>query len=214
MQYYDAVGQLGRIAAGTVDLGYLRFGEDEDPVDKDTFHRVLLYREPPVVCAAAEHWIAAAEESVTVEELTGETFVDPAEMISAEVSADIHTPRSGAELGRAERLAVEVAASGAGVVVLPESVARMLSRKDLVIRSLEGASDYHTGLGWLRDRDQELIQEFIGIARGRTAGSHRSQLTSGGAKPEAAPAGNARQPRRPQPRSRRARPPRGRRRPR
>lgn len=235
VQYYDDAGQLERITAGTVDLGYIRFRAGEDPTDQEIVHRVLLYQEEPVVCAAADHWIAAAEDSVTSQELADETILEPQQMLreysqndtrahgsqldggaqlpGTEAADDIHRANSGAGLARAERMALEVAASGAGVVVLPSSVARMLSRRDLVIRTVTGAPSYQTGLAWRRDRDNELIQEFIGIARGRRAGSGRSQLASERTKPEAAPAANARRQRRPQPRSPRARPPRGRPRP-
>lgn len=175
VQYYDDAGQLTRISNGTVDLGYLRFREGEDPTDKDQYHRVVLYQELAVVCAAADHWIAAAEESVSSEELAEESFLEPQDF--AEV---------GVEVASAERMALEVAASGAGVVVLPNSVARMLSRKDVVIRSIEDARGYDTGLVWRRGHEQEeLIQEFIGIARGRKASSGRSQLP---AKKKAKPA--------------------------
>ncbi|WP_162321439.1 LysR substrate-binding domain-containing protein [Nesterenkonia haasae] len=167
VKYYDDAGQLTRISEGTVNIGYVRFREHEVEVDTDVYHRVLLYREDPVVCAAADHWIAAAEESVDAAELAGETFLDSAQMLQdwAAGSADV---------AGAERMALEVAASGAGVVVLPNSVARMLSRKDVVIRSITGTAGYETGLAWLREQDSELIQEFIGIARGRKAGSPRT----------------------------------------
>lgn len=191
VEYFDDDGQLDRIVAGTVDVGYFRCREDADGLDKDTFHRVLLYREDPVVCAAADHWIAASEESVAWEELGDETFLDPGDMFEGGVAEipqrqeaatpedsarDIQSPRSGSELAGAERMALEVAASGAGVVVLPSSTARMLSRKDIVIRTVDGLPGYDTGLAWLREQDSDLIQEFIGVARGRKPGSGRSAV--------------------------------------
>lgn len=81
VQYYDDAGQLARITEGTVDIGYVRFREYQVEVDTEVHHRVLLYREEPVVCAAADHWIAAADESVGSEELVDETFLDPARML-------------------------------------------------------------------------------------------------------------------------------------
>ncbi|WP_166433019.1 LysR substrate-binding domain-containing protein [Nesterenkonia salmonea] len=195
VQYYDDAGQLARITEGTVDIGYVRFREYQVEVDTEVHHRVLLYREEPVVCAAADHWIAAADESVGSEELVDETFLDPARMLQdwgptggesaagklatrapEDHAPEFHKPLAGGDLAAAERMALEVAATGAGVVVLPNSVARMLSRKDVVIRSITGAPGYETGLAWLRQQDSELIQEFIGIARGRKAGSPRSAL--------------------------------------
>lgn len=224
VQYYDDAGQFERITEGTVDLGYIRFRQGEAETSTEategrkiapgTFHRVWLYTEHAVVCAAADHWIAAAEESVSADELAEESFLDPKAMIAGSGPADIHSPKAGVDLARAERTALEVVASGAGVVVLPNSVARMLSRKDVVIRRIEDSPGFDTGLAWLRERDDDLIQEFIGIARGRKAGSGRSQLSAKKARPAASRAASSRQRPRPQPRSPRARPPRGRRRPR
>ncbi|RJN32327.1 LysR substrate-binding domain-containing protein [Nesterenkonia natronophila] len=193
VKYYDDTGQLERLSSGTVDIGYVRFREQESQLNTELFHRVLLYREDPVVCAAAEHWIAAADDSVDAADLIDEAFVDPVQILqrsrdsaagvgadagSAPQSLDVHSTRSGASLAGAERIALEVAASGAGVVVLPNSVARVLSRRDVVIRRIAGAAGYETGLAWLRARDSDLIQEFIGIARGRKEGSPRSSLSS------------------------------------
>lgn len=181
VHYYDDAGfgsaaQFERIRSGTVDVGYIRLSEDAGEIDKDLYHRVLLYREDPVVCAAADHWIAAAETSVSAEEIADEIIFDPADMVAAAERADIHTPQAGTDLAHAERLAVETAATGAGLVLLPASVARALSRKDVVIRTVEGRPGYQTGLGWLRERDSDTIQEFIGVARGRRADSGRSAV--------------------------------------
>lgn len=176
VDHYDDAGQLARLQEGTADVGYIRLREGEPDLDKDQFSRVLLYREEPVVCAAQDHWVAAAEESVTWEEIAEESFLDVAEMAPGQ-EPDPHEPLAGAELARAERIALEVVASGAGLLILPNSVARMLSRKDVVIRRVEDIPGYEVGLGWLKEKDSDLIQEFIGVARGRKPGSGRSAIT-------------------------------------
>lgn len=235
VRYYDDVGQLERIIEGTVDLGYVRCREGEDLADP-AVHRVWLYQEEPVVCAAQDHWIAAAEEAVVWNDIAGETFIEPQDMFmdsSGEVEAvnvdhndadhhdaghgdvdhhgtgtgpaaqvadvaatpDPHEPKAGLELAWAERAALEVAASGTGLVILPSSVARMLSRKDVVVRSVEGIPGWNSGLAWLRERDDELIQEFIGITRGRRASSSRTEVPSersGPSKPATKPGGRGR----------------------
>lgn len=200
VDYFDDAGQLERIERRTADVGYIRFREDDpasvfrsragrkeaeqDPSSEavgvggdedDLFHRVFLYREEPVVCAASDHWIAASEESVDRQEIAGEAFLDPAGMMPGE-TPDPHTPLAGADLARAERIALEVVASGAGLLILPNSVARMLSRKDIVIRRVEDLPGYDVGLCWLREKDGDVIQEFIGVARGRKPGSGRSAI--------------------------------------
>ncbi|MCH8566068.1 LysR substrate-binding domain-containing protein [Nesterenkonia sp. LB17] len=267
---FDEAGQLERLRAGTVDVGYIRFPEDAQAPTGDDLHRVWLYREAPVVCASRDHWVAAAETSVTWDEIAAEPFFDPAEMLpepgsdtsapdpsTSEQSApeseepeehqpadpeqlaadDIHTPKLGVDLAAGERMALEVVASGAGLVILPNSVARMLARRDIVIREVEGLPGYDVGLAWLREADGPVIQEFIGVARGRKPGSGRSEISTGveaksgsnsGSKPEAksdprskstpkraaARAAPGRSRPGPKPGSRRGQPPRGRRRPR
>lgn len=173
----DGSDQLHRVVAGLADIGYLRLPAGEALTD-ERFHRVRLYEELPVVCAAADHWIAAAEDSVSWEDIAGEPFLDPAQMDPAQSGPQpvVHEPKAGAELAAAERMALEVVASGTGLLLLPNSVARALSRKDVVIRAVEGLPGYEVGLCWLKDRDDEVIQEFIGVARGRKAGSGRSEL--------------------------------------
>lgn len=176
---FDEAGQLERIRAGAVDIGYLRVVADDDiVVDTEIFHRVWLYREDAVVCAARDHWIAAAEESVTGEDVAEEVFLESAEVAAYDQRSADGVGESG-ELARAERLTLEVVASGAGVLVLPRSTARALSRKDVIIRRLEDHPGYDVGLGWLRERDDPVIQEFIGVTRGRRPDSARSDLAAG-----------------------------------
>lgn len=171
--YDDDARQPQRLEAGLADVGYVRVRAEQD-VDTDVLHRVWLYEELPVVCAAAEHWVAAAEDVVPWAEIEQESFFTPDQMVEQDPEPDV--PKTGAELGRGERMALEVVASGAGLLILPNSVARMLSRKDVVIRTVEGLPGWQVGLAWLRERDSEDIQEFVGIARGRKPGSGRSEL--------------------------------------
>lgn len=259
--YFDEAGQVARVREGTVDVGYFRVlhgggiadhipsgagqtggpGQGLGPDAADDLHRVVLYREDAAVCAAEDHWIAAADQSVAWEEIAGEAFFTPEQMLQQVGSGvgpvDVHTPVAGKDLARGERLALETAASGAGLVVLPFSMARMLMRRDMVVRTLTGHPGYETGLIWLREQDDPVIQEFIGVARGRRPGSGRNALPqkrqkasqgstreSGKAKGEKSPAqgtsatrgaggATAGRPRsRQKPGSRRGQPPRGRRR--
>lgn len=174
LDHFDESGQLERIHARTVDIGYLRVAADAGPVvDTEVFHRVWLYREEAVVCAARDHWIAAAEESVTGEDIAEETFLDP-EDVAAYAPEEAGSGEGG--IARAERMTMEVVASGAGVLVLPRSAARALSRKDVITRRIEDHPGYDVGLGWLRACDDPVIQEFIGVTRGRRADSARSGL--------------------------------------
>ncbi len=183
VDYYDDAGAPERLIAGTVDISYHRSREGLQLSEEGLFHRVRLYTEQAVVCAARDHWVAAAEDSVDFAELCDEPFLDPWGMVSE--PGDPHRPLAGEELARAERIALEVVASGAGLLVMPHSVARALSRKDVVTRVLDQAPGYDVSLLWLRERDSEQIQEFIGVARGRRAQSPRSALPSADTQPSA-----------------------------
>lgn len=148
---------------GLVDMALVRL-----PIDRADVHCIPLYDEVPVVVAGREHLVAAAEESVTLADLDDEQLVLP--------HASGWTPS-------AEQLAwpamtpadaVETVAAGTGVVILPLSVARLYSRKDVVQREVADLAPTKIGLAWLIDHDDERTQAFVGVVRGRSANSSRS----------------------------------------
>jgi DNA-binding transcriptional LysR family regulator len=148
------------------DAGLIRL-----PVDKDTFHAIPLWTEETVVMAPREHLFAAAEGEVFVADLADETLVRPLDDVLGWESvpgADEARPADTAE-------AVEFTAAGGGVLVVPRSLARLHHRKDLVVRTVPDAPTSSVGLVWERDSHTELVEEWIGIVRGRTANSTRGQ---------------------------------------
>ncbi|HEX5771095.1 MAG TPA: LysR family substrate-binding domain-containing protein [Nocardioidaceae bacterium] len=122
------------------------------PVDDEGLHVIPLYSEVPVVVAAKGHFVEAADE-VTLDDLSGE-IVHPMPPLTA-------------------REAVETVAAGVGIVVLPMSVARLHNRKDVVHRPVSNAEETRIALAWRRDLDDERVQTFIGVVRGRKATSSR-----------------------------------------
>ena len=68
---------------------------------------------------------------------------------------------------------VATVAAGTGVVVVPMSVARLHHRKDVTYRPVSDLAPTTVGLAWRADDDDERVQTFIGIVRGRTARSSR-----------------------------------------
>jgi len=70
--------------------------------------------------------------------------------------------------------AVAVVAGGAGVLVVPMSVARLHARKDVVSRPLVDGPESQVGLAWRVDNDDPRAEVFVGIVRGRTAQSSRN----------------------------------------
>jgi DNA-binding transcriptional LysR family regulator len=71
------------------------------------------------------------------------------------------------------REAVEVVASGAGVAIVPMSVARLYARKDVANRPVTDLDPTTIALAWLVERDDEATQAFVGVVKGRTANSSR-----------------------------------------
>ncbi|PZF58825.1 LysR family transcriptional regulator [Curtobacterium sp. MCSS17_008] len=70
--------------------------------------------------------------------------------------------------------ALDLVEANVGVVVLPQSLFRAASRKDLVAKPLDGADGTRIALVW-RDADaSDTTEEFIGVVRGRTANSSRN----------------------------------------
>ena len=141
--------QTAVLRDGRADLSFVRL-----PVDREGLSVIPLYAELPVVVAPKDHEIALYDDEVPYQEIAGENFLDPAEM-------------GGAQTG------IEVVASGAGLMILPMSVARLYNRKDVVYRTVTDQPETQIGLAWLADRTDSAIEEFIGIVRGRTARSSR-----------------------------------------
>ena len=96
--------------------------------------------------------------------------------------------------------AVELVAANVGVAVMPQSVARALSRRDVVARPIDDGEETRVALAWATDRTTADVEEFIGIVRGRTANSSRGEPTPKTPKPPRKP--KAVQPRAKRPRRR------------
>ena len=140
------------LRAGRADLVFVRVPE-EGFVRPPDLSVIALYEERPVVAAAKDSAVAAFEE-LDLADLAGENLLDLQDM-------------GGADVG------MEVVASGAGLLVLPMSVAKLYSRRDVVARPLTGFPATRIAVAWLEGSEDAGIEEFVGIVRGRTANSSR-----------------------------------------
>lgn len=139
------------------------------PVDLERptpLHRVVLYEELPVVVAAVDHFVAAAEE-VTTADLVDEQLVLPERSGWRPAATQLDFPPMSV------KEAVEVAAAGTGVVVLPMALARLHHRKDVVHRPVADLPATQVALLWRVEDDGPVHQDFVGITRGRRASSGR-----------------------------------------
>ena len=147
--------------AGEADMVIARL-----PIDDTDLHVVRLYEELAVAVVARDH-AAAAYDELPVADLLDEQFVlGPPDGVTP-TAPQLDFPAMGL------REAVEVAASGTGVVVLPMSVARLLQRKDVAHVVVADLPTTQVALVWRRDRDDDDTQTFVGVVKGRTARSSR-----------------------------------------
>jgi len=147
----DQQDQLQVLTDGQVDLCFVRL-----PIDDDGLHLIRLYDELPVAWVSKDHLVAAVDE-VSLADLADDTVLT---VVTA------HT--------------IDLAAVGEAVLHVPQSIARSQSRRDFVYRPITDAPHTTIGLAWLMDNPNELIEEFIGIVRGRTANSSRTAQARAG----------------------------------
>jgi DNA-binding transcriptional LysR family regulator len=163
------------------------------PIDRTGLHAIPLYVEQTVVVVPKDHLITAADE-VTLDDLADELMLHPRDDV-----LDWDRPPGRLIEDRPARTAdaIELVAMGTGLLVVPQSLARLHHRKDLTYRPLTGAPESQVALSWPEDETSELVEHFIGIVRGRTANS-----TRGPAVPEKRPAKTPPPPRQKKPRRR------------
>ena len=153
--------QEDRVRAGTLDMTLARL-----PVDRDGLHCIPLYDELPVAVMAAEHLMTLADE-VTTADLADEQLVLPHRSGWTPTASQLEWPAMSV------KDAVEVVASGTGILIVPMSVARLHNRKDVTYRVVTDLPPTTIGLVWLVDNEDPWVQRFIGIVRGRSERSSR-----------------------------------------
>jgi DNA-binding transcriptional LysR family regulator len=130
------------LADGSVHAAFLR--------DHESAQAIRLYEELPVVVAPKDHAVTAFDQ-LTAGDLAEEVVLAYSEDDAASVA--------------------ELVGANVGVAIMPQSVARAVSRKDVVVRPYAGVST-EVSLVWVEKSD--AVEELIGIVRGRTANSSRA----------------------------------------
>lgn len=162
---------------------------DREPAstDGEKYHSIRLYEELPVVILPVDHVLTVLDE-VPVEELAEEFLLQPASDIPAYEEVSRAWRESAGRIvpeGLTDKETIELVAAGVGLYIVPMSIARFYHRKDLIYRPVAGLDTYPVHLVWPRapkgePRSEELealLQDFIGIVRGRTATSDRGSET-------------------------------------
>jgi DNA-binding transcriptional LysR family regulator len=154
--------QLHALRTGVVDMCFVR-----EPAEREGLHCVPLYSEVAVVVVPKDH-PAAAYDAVTLGDLEGESLQDGSDRSEASLPTTL-----------------EMVAAGVGPVLVPHSLARLHSRKDLLYRPVTDADPTRIFLAWPtsvaapEEGTLDLPQEFLGVVRGRAAHSSRTESERG-----------------------------------
>ncbi|MFE3222445.1 LysR family transcriptional regulator [Nocardia sp. NPDC059228] len=132
-----------------VDMCFVRL-----PIERDGVSAIPLYREVPVVVVPKDHPIALFDQVATAD-LADERMQDAADLDDAAMT-------------------MELVAAVSGAAIVPHSIARLHHRKDLVYRTVTDVPETEIALAWPADRTTELVEEFVGVVRGRSRRSSRS----------------------------------------
>ncbi|WP_233526197.1 LysR family substrate-binding domain-containing protein [Actinomadura spongiicola] len=151
---------------GGVDAAFVRL-----PVDREALHVIPLYLETTVVVVPKDHEVAAVEE-VELADLADEDVFEPLDEV---LTWDDRPGQPAFTRPESTVGAIELVASGTGVLLLPQSLARLHHRKDLTYRTVTDAPQSQIGLAWLDAETTDLMEELIGIVRGRTPNSSRGR---------------------------------------
>ncbi|MBB3052407.1 DNA-binding transcriptional LysR family regulator [Prauserella isguenensis] len=176
----DVPLQLVRVSAaeaaehvrdGHVDAVLLRL-----PTDGTGLHAIPLYTEATVVVVEKEHLLTVADE-VSVDDLADDVVLHPHDdtLPWERLPGQPAIARPDTTAG-----AIELVAAGVGVLVVPQSLARLHHRKSLTYRPLIGTEGLpvpqsQVALAWPEGETTDLMEEFIGIVRGRTVNSTRGR---------------------------------------
>ncbi|TJZ58749.1 LysR family transcriptional regulator [Streptomyces piniterrae] len=154
------------LLSGGADAAFLRL-----PVDRTHLSAIPLYTETTVVVVPKDHVVAAVDE-VSADDLADDILLHP-----LDDTLDWERPpgRPAIERPATTADAIELVAAGVGLLIVPQSLARLHHRKDLTYRPVTGTPESRVALSWPEEKTTDLVEDFIGIVRGRTVNSTRGR---------------------------------------
>lgn len=162
----DADDTIAVLLAGGADVALARLplGGIDKRLSEDTVHIVRLYAEERGIAVPKDSVFAEMKETVDPRDVADEHVNY---RIADDASLDIDAIREG----------LQVVAANVGIVIAPRPLLKVLSKKQVVPLGLKDPSVPQTeiALVWLKDNDSEAIQDFVGIAKGRTLNSSRHE---------------------------------------
>jgi DNA-binding transcriptional LysR family regulator len=161
-----ATDAVATVRDGQADAALVRL-----PIDRTGLHAIPLYTETTVIVLPKDHLLTAAEE-VTADDVAEAVLLHPhddtLDWVGPPGREAVHRPATTKE-------AVELVAAGVGLLVVPQSLARLHHRRDLTYRPVTFAPESSVALTWPEDETTDLMEQFIGIVRGRTVNSTRGR---------------------------------------
>jgi len=157
---------VGLLRDGGADAGLARL-----PIDREGLSVIPLYEESTVVVVPKDHVMTAADEVAVADLGDDEVFHPLDDTIEWAVRPGLPAftrPATTAD-------AIELVAGGAGILLVPLSLARLHHRRDLTYRPVQDAPRSQVALTWPTDATTDLVEDFIGIVRGRTVNSSRGR---------------------------------------
>lgn len=141
------------------------------PTDGTGLHAIPLYTETTVVVIPKDHLLAAADE-VSPEDMADGVMLHP-----LDDTLDWERPpgQQAAQRPATTEDAVELVAAGVGLLVVPQSLARLHHRRDLTYRPVSDTPESRVALSWLEGETTDAVEQLIGIVRGRTVNSTRGR---------------------------------------
>jgi DNA-binding transcriptional LysR family regulator len=141
------------------------------PTDRTGLHAIPLYTETTVVVFPKDHLLAAADE-LSPADLDDAIVLHP---LDDTLDWDRPPGQPAHERPATTGDAIELVAAGVGLLVVPQSLARLHHRRDLTYRPISDVPESRVALSWPEEETSDLMEQFIGIVRGRTANSTRGR---------------------------------------
>ncbi|MFW0789721.1 LysR family transcriptional regulator substrate-binding protein [Gordonia sp. CPCC 205333] len=155
---------LSQLSDGTVQVALVR-----EPPAEVGLNVIPLYTETTVAVVEKEHLFTAVTE-VALTDIADEPLLipldDPLTWPDRPGVRVDHRPATVSD-------GIQLVATGMGVLLVPQSLARLHHRRDVAYRPVQHAPQTPVALVWRQTSPQ--VEEFVGIVRGRGPNSSRGE---------------------------------------
>lgn len=130
-----------------------------EPRLSDDFYLVTLYEEQPGIAIPKDHELTLLEQ-ISRADIEGEIVnYEPGDIVEVNKVRD----------------AIQVVAANVGVLIAPRPLLRSINSKQTEHREFIDGTPSTIALVWRKNDDSVMMQDFVGITKGRTAMSSRQQ---------------------------------------